>query len=115
MESPILTRLLNQFLYQVDWGELDFLLIDLPPGTGDTQITLLQDSPIVGVILVTLPGSSSYSDLIRTTSMYENFGMPIYGLIENMSFYNALAVLMRKSYLWTKRCQMKPLKVNTVF
>ena len=85
--GPILTRLLNQFLYQVDWGELDFLLIDLPPGTGDTQITLLQDSPTVGVILVTLPGSSSYSDLIRTISMYENFGMPIYGLVENMSFY----------------------------
>ena len=85
--GPILTRLLNQFLYQVDWGDLDFLLIDLPPGTGDTQITLLQDSPIIGVILVTLPGLSSYSDLIRTTTMYENFGMPIYGLVENMSFY----------------------------
>jgi len=85
--GPILTRLLNQFLYQVDWGDLDFLLVDLPPGTGDTQITLLQDSPIVGVILVTVPGLSSYSDLIRTTTMYENFGMPIYGLVENMSFY----------------------------
>ena len=85
--GPILTRLLNQFLYQVDWGDLDFLLVDLPPGTGDTQITLLQDSPIIGVILVTVPGMSSYSDLIRTTTMYENFGMPIYGLVENMSFY----------------------------
>ena len=68
--GPILTRLLNQFLYQVQWEDLDFLLIDLPPGTGDTQITILQDSPTIGMLLVTTSGIASLSDLSRTCLLY---------------------------------------------
>ena len=83
--GPILTRLLNQFMYDVNWGALDFLLIDLPPGTGDAQITILQESPVASVVLVGVPGTSSESDLRRTVSMYRQFGLPIMGYVENFS------------------------------
>ena len=83
--GPILTRLLNQFMYDVNWGELDFLLIDLPPGTGDAQITILQESPVASVMLVGVPGMSSVADLKRTVSMYRQFGLPILGYVENFS------------------------------
>ena len=83
--GPILTRLLNQFMYDVSWGSLDFLLIDLPPGTGDAQITILQESPVASVVLVGVPGMSSASDLRRTVSMYRHFGLPIMGYVENFS------------------------------
>lgn len=83
--GPILTRLLKQFMYDVRWENLDFLLIDLPPGTGDPQITVLQESPVVSVLLVGIPGASSYSDLTRTIAMYRQFGLPIMGYVENFS------------------------------
>ncbi|MAR07099.1 MAG: MRP family ATP-binding protein [Cyanobium sp. NAT70] len=83
--GPILTRLLKQFMYDVQWGDLDFLLIDLPPGTGDPQITVLQESPVVSVLLVGVPGASSYADLNRTVTMYRQFGLPIMGYVENFS------------------------------
>lgn len=83
--GPILTRLLKQFLFDVSWGELDFLLIDLPPGTGDAQITLLQECPLAGVLLVGVPGLSSSADLRRTIAMYGQFDLPILGYVENFS------------------------------
>ena len=83
--GPILTRLLKQFMFDVQWGELDFLLIDLPPGTGDAQITLLQECPLAAVLLVGIPGLSSQSDLIRTVSMFKEFNLPFLGYIENFS------------------------------
>ena len=83
--GPILTRLLKQFMYDVAWGELDFLLIDLPPGTGDAQITILQESPVASVLLVGVPGLSSDADLQRTVAMYKQFGLPILGFVENFS------------------------------
>ena len=86
MEGPILTRLLNQFLYQVQWEDLDFLLIDLPLVLV-IQITILQDSPTIGMLLVTTSGIASLSDLSRTVSMYKTFGMPILGVVENLSSF----------------------------
>ena len=83
--GPILTRLLKQFLFDVNWGNLDFLLIDLPPGTGDAQITLLQECPLVAVFLVGIPGMSSQADLTRTIAMYKQFSLPILGYVENFS------------------------------
>ena len=84
-KRQILTRLLKQFLFDVDWGNLDFLLIDLPPGTGDAQITLLQECPLVAVFLVGIPGMSSQADLSRTIAMYKQFSLPIVGYVENFS------------------------------
>lgn len=86
--GPILTRLLKQFLFDVAWGDLDFLLIDLPPGTGDAQITLLQECPLSGILLVGVPGLSSSADLRRTIAMYAQFDLPILGYVENFSAVN---------------------------
>ena len=83
--GPILTRLLKQFLFDVAWDDLDFLLIDLPPGTGDAQITLLQECPLAGVLLVGVPGLSSSADLRRTITMYGQFDLPIIAYVENFS------------------------------
>lgn len=84
--GPVLHKILTQFIQQVDWGELDYLLVDLPPGTGDAQITLVQESPICGVIMVTTPHAIALADLRRSTHMFRQVGVPVLGLIENMSY-----------------------------
>jgi ATP-binding protein involved in chromosome partitioning len=84
--GPVLPKILTQFIQQVAWGELDYLLVDLPPGTGDAQITLVQESPICGVIMVTTPHAIALADLRRSVHMFRQVGVPVLGLIENMSY-----------------------------
>ncbi|MBW4481244.1 MAG: Mrp/NBP35 family ATP-binding protein [Tildeniella torsiva UHER 1998/13D] len=84
--GPVLHKILTQFIQQVAWGELDYLLVDLPPGTGDAQITLVQESPICGVIMVTTPHAIALADLRRSIHMFHQVGVPVLGLIENMSY-----------------------------
>ncbi|HLO48461.1 MAG TPA: Mrp/NBP35 family ATP-binding protein [Kamptonema sp.] len=83
--GPVLHKIITQFIQDVEWGELDYLLIDLPPGTGDAQITIVQESPICGVILVTTPQQISISDVRRNIYMFRQVGVPVLGIIENMS------------------------------
>lgn len=84
--GPVLHKIVTQFINEVEWGDLDYLLIDLPPGTGDAQITIVQESPIVGAILVTTPQQVAVSDVRRSVHMFRNVGVPVIGLIENMSY-----------------------------
>jgi len=84
--GPVLHKIITQFIQDVDWGDLDFLLIDLPPGTGDAQITIVQESPICGVILVTTPQQVAVSDVRRSVHMFRRVGVPVLGIIENMSY-----------------------------
>ncbi|MEO1590119.1 MAG: Mrp/NBP35 family ATP-binding protein [Cyanobacteria bacterium J06632_22] len=84
--GPVLHKIITQFIQEVDWGVLDYLLIDLPPGTGDAQITIIQESPICGVVMVTTPQMVSVSDVRRSIHMFRQVGVPVLGLIENMSF-----------------------------
>ncbi|MEM8641355.1 MAG: Mrp/NBP35 family ATP-binding protein [Cyanobacteria bacterium P01_G01_bin.54] len=84
--GPVLHKLLTQFLHEVDWGDLDYLLIDLPPGTGDAQITIVQESPICGALIVTTPQQVAVSDVRRSIHMFRRVGVPVLGLIENMSY-----------------------------
>ncbi|MEG4166437.1 MULTISPECIES: Mrp/NBP35 family ATP-binding protein [unclassified Microcoleus] len=84
--GPVLHKIITQFIQEVEWGELDYLLIDLPPGTGDAQITIVQESPICGVILVTTPQQISISDVRRNIYMFRQVGVPVLGIIENMSY-----------------------------
>lgn len=84
--GPVMHKILTQFIYEVEWGELDYLLIDLPPGTGDAQITIVQESPICGVIMVTTPQQVAISDVRRSVQMFRRVGVPVLGLIENMSY-----------------------------
>ncbi|MDA0266372.1 MAG: Mrp/NBP35 family ATP-binding protein [Cyanobacteria bacterium] len=84
--GPVMHKILTQFIHEVDWGELDYLLIDLPPGTGDAQITIVQESPICGVLMVTTPQQVAVSDVRRSVHMFRQVGVPVLGLVENMSY-----------------------------
>jgi ATP-binding protein involved in chromosome partitioning len=84
--GPVLHKIVTQFIHEVAWGDLDYLLIDLPPGTGDAQITIVQESPICGVILVATPQQVAISDVRRSIHMFRQVGVPVLGIIENMSY-----------------------------
>ena len=84
--GPVLHKIVTQFIHDVEWGELDYLLIDLPPGTGDAQITIVQESPICGVLLVTTPQQVALGDVRRSIHMFRNVGVPVLGVVENMSY-----------------------------
>jgi len=84
--GPVLHKIITQFIHEVEWGDLDYLLIDLPPGTGDAQITIIQESPICGVILVTTPQQVAIADVRRSIHMFRQVGVPVLGIIENMSY-----------------------------
>lgn len=84
--GPVLHKIVAQFIQQVEWGDLDYLLIDLPPGTGDAQITIVQESPICGVILVTTPQQVALADVRRSVYMFRQVGIPVLGIVENMSY-----------------------------
>jgi ATP-binding protein involved in chromosome partitioning len=82
----LLHSAIQQFLSDFDWGCLDYLVVDLPPGTGDVQLSLAQSLPISGAVLVTTPQAVAVDDAYRATSMFEKLGVPVLGIIENMSF-----------------------------
>ena len=85
--GPMLNSIIRQFLYQVEWNNLDFLVIDLPPGTGDAQISLAQSVPISGAIVVTTPQQVSLQDARRGLAMFRQLGVPLLGIVENMSLF----------------------------
>jgi ATP-binding protein involved in chromosome partitioning len=83
--GPMLHSAITQLLTDVDWGELDYLIIDLPPGTGDAQLTLAQVLPLTGAIVITQPMQVAASDALRGLKMFEKLDVPIIGVLENMS------------------------------
>src|SRR5437879_8093308 len=84
--GPMLHSVIQQFLRGVDWGELDHLVIDLPPGTGDVQLTLIQTAPITGAIVVTTPSAVSLEDARKAIHMFSQVRVEILGIVENMSY-----------------------------
>lgn len=85
--GPMLMKAINQFLNDVLWGTLDYLLIDLPPGTGDVQLTLTQEVPLDGAIIVTTPQDVALMDVTRAVKMFEKVNVPVIGVVENMSSF----------------------------
>ncbi len=83
--GPMVHKLLQQFIEDVDWGELDYLVVDLPPGTGDAQLSLSQLLPITGAVMVTTPQEVSVIDVEKALAMWQRVEVPVLGLIENMS------------------------------
>jgi ATP-binding protein involved in chromosome partitioning len=83
--GPIITKVLQQFLHDVDWGELDYLLCDMPPGTGDAQLSLVQQVHVAGAVIVTTPQEVSVGDALRGAKMFERVNVPVLGVVENMS------------------------------
>ena len=86
LRGPLITQIVNQFWTDVIWGELDYLLIDMPPGTGDVPITIFQSFPIAGVVMVTSPQALANMVVRKAVKMVRNYEPPIYGLIENMAY-----------------------------
>ena len=85
--GPLVGRMVKQFLYNVDWGDLDYLLIDLPPGTGDAQLTLTQSVALTGGIIVSTPQDVALQDALRGLDMFLKVEVPVLGLVENMSYF----------------------------
>lgn len=85
--GPMLGGVLNQFFFDTDWGELDFLIIDLPPGTGDTQLSLVQNTEVDGVVVVSTPQSLAIADTIKGLKMFQQVNTPIIGMVENMAYF----------------------------
>jgi len=84
--GPMLNSVMQQFLRNVDWGELDYLIIDLPPGTGDVQLTLIQTTPLTGAVVVTTPSDVSLEDARKAVHMFEQVREEVLGIVENMSY-----------------------------
>src|SRR5690606_37252508 len=85
----MLHSLINQFLRQVAWGELDYLVVDMPPGTGDAQLSLSQQAPLAGVAMVTTPQEVAQADVKRAIMMFRKVAVPVLGIVENMSYFIA--------------------------
>jgi ATP-binding protein involved in chromosome partitioning len=87
LRGPMVTKYTQQFLRQVDWGELDYLVLDLPPGTGDIQLTIVQTVALAGSVIVTTPQEMALLDARKAVGMFKKVSVPILGLVENMSYF----------------------------
>jgi ATP-binding protein involved in chromosome partitioning len=85
--GPMLNGIIRQFLYQVNWGELDYLIVDMPPGTGDAQLTMTQAVPMAGAVIVTTPQTVALLDSRRGLKMFQQLGVAVLGIVENMSYF----------------------------
>lgn len=87
--GPIVMKIITQFLRDVDWGQLDYLFVDMPPGTGDAQLSLVQAAKIEGAVIVTTPQEVAVGDALRGAKMFERVGVPVLGIVENMSWFES--------------------------
>jgi ATP-binding protein involved in chromosome partitioning len=85
--GPMLHSVVSQFCHKVDWGQLDYLVVDMPPGTGDVQLSLAQLVPVTGAVLVTTPQEVSAQDVRKAAYMFEKVKVPLIGFVENMSYF----------------------------
>jgi ATP-binding protein involved in chromosome partitioning len=95
---------IRQFITDVDWGELDYLVIDMPPGTGDIHLTIMQTVPVTGVVIVTTPQNVALADAKKAIAMFgqANVNVPIIGLVENMAYFTPAELPENKYYLFGK-------------
>jgi ATP-binding protein involved in chromosome partitioning len=87
--GPMIMKTVQQFFHSVEWGTLDYLLVDLPPGTGDAQLSLCQTVPLDGGVIVTTPQEASLGVVRKGIAMFEKVNVPLLGIIENMSYFTA--------------------------
>lgn len=87
--GPMIGSAVRQLLHDVPWGELDYLIIDLPPGTSDASMSMAQDAPIAGAVIVSTPQDVSLEDAMKAVAMFEKLDVPVFGMVENMSYFIA--------------------------
>lgn len=114
--GPMISSAFRQFINDVDWGELDYLIVDLPPGTGDVQISLSQLAPLTGVVIVTTPQLMATSDAARAIDMFklDSIAKPIIGVVENMSFFTPADAPDKKYRLFGEGGGKKLAETNNV-
>jgi ATP-binding protein involved in chromosome partitioning len=102
--GPMASKALNQMIFDADWGELDFMLIDLPPGTGDVHLSIVQSLPITGVVIVSTPQAVALADAKKGVSMFmsEAINVPVLGIIENMAYFTPEELPENKYYIFGK-------------
>jgi ATP-binding protein involved in chromosome partitioning len=100
--GPMAAKALNQMIFDADWGELDFLLIDLPPGTGDIHLSIMQSLPITGAVVVSTPQAVALADAKKGVSMFlsEAINVPVLGIIENMAYFTPEELPNNKYYIF---------------
>ncbi|MGA7306199.1 MAG: Mrp/NBP35 family ATP-binding protein [Rhodothermales bacterium] len=98
--GPMVTSAVRQFLEQTAWGELDYLILDLPPGTGDIQLTLVQTIPLSGAVIVTTPQEVALADARKGVAMFRKVNVPVLGIVENMAYFTPPDLPDRKYYLF---------------
>lgn len=103
--GPMAAKALNQLIFDADWGELDFLLIDLPPGTGDIHLSIMQAVPITGAIVVSTPQNVALADCQKGVAMFqqENISVPVLGIVENMSYFTPAELPENKYYIFGEK------------
>lgn len=102
--GPMASKALNQMIFDADWGELDFMLIDLPPGTGDVHLSIVQSLPITGVVVVSTPQAVALADAKKGVSMFlsEAINVPVLGIVENMAYFTPEELPNNKYYIFGK-------------
>ncbi|MDR3093259.1 MAG: Mrp/NBP35 family ATP-binding protein [Bacteroidales bacterium] len=102
--GPMATSALKQLLYQAEWGNPDFLLIDLPPGTGDVHLTIVQELPLTGAVIVSTPQQVALADVVKGINMFRNekVNVPVLGLVENMAWFTPAELPQSRYYLFGK-------------
>ena len=102
--GPMATSALKQLITQGDWGELDYLLIDLPPGTGDVHLTMVQEVPVTGVVIVSTPQEVALADVIKGINMFtgDKINVPVLGIVENMAWFTPEELPDNKYYIFGK-------------
>jgi len=85
--GPIVMKIMNQFLRDVAWGQLDYFIVDMPPGTGDAQLSLVQATHVAGAVIVTTPQDVATGDALRGAKMFQRVNVPVFGIVENMSWF----------------------------
>ena len=102
--GPMATSALNQLMNDALWGELDWMVVDMPPGTGDIQLTLAQQYKVSGAVIVTTPQKVAFADVLRAAMMFkeEALQIPIYGLVENMAYFTPADMPDKKYYIFGK-------------
>ena len=98
--GPMVTKAVRQFLGDVNWGDVDYMILDLPPGTGDVQLTIVQTIPLTGAVIVSTPQEVALADARKGVAMFDNVDVPVLGIVENMAYFTPPDLPDRKYYLF---------------
>ncbi|MFO8099238.1 MAG: Mrp/NBP35 family ATP-binding protein [Salinibacter sp.] len=98
--GPMVTKAVRQFLGDVDWGDIEYMILDLPPGTGDVQLTIVQTIPLTGAVIVSTPQDLALADARKGKAMFDNVNVPVVGMVENMAYFTPPDQPDRKYYLF---------------